>query len=214
MRMRKKKWAQPYLDEHNDFALVNPVEYKGQWKKILGTSTLHVEIGMGKGDYLNNMALMYPEEGWVGIEKDISAIAVACRKALENDEYNNDKKRMIVGQAENMSDWFGEKEIDYIHLNFSDPWPKKYTHKRRLSSSKFLEMYKILLNDNGQIRMKTDNKDLFEDSILYFLDNGFKLTEISVDYRRKDHSEDAITEYEQRFLDLGQPIYQLCSEKA
>ncbi|MBR3365151.1 MAG: tRNA (guanosine(46)-N7)-methyltransferase TrmB, partial [Solobacterium sp.] len=95
---------------------------------------------------------------------------------------------------------------------FSDPWPKRHYHKRRLSSDRFLNMYRSLLAADGCIRMKTDNKDLFEDSVLYFLQNDFILTEFSVDYRRKEHPEDAVTEYESRFLELGQPIYQLCAK--
>ncbi|MBQ3272324.1 MAG: tRNA (guanosine(46)-N7)-methyltransferase TrmB [Solobacterium sp.] len=211
MRMRKKKWADPYLEEHTDYALVNPAEYAGKCKELLGCTCLHVEIGMGKGDYLNNMASMYPEDGWIGIEKEHNVAAVACRKALEAENADIHNKRMIVGPAEEMLNWFAPQEIDVIHLNFSDPWPKKYTHKRRLSSTRFLQMYRTLLNTGGSIRMKTDNKNLFEDSVLYFLENGFTLKEFSVDYRRYDHPEDAVTEYESRFMELGQPIYQLCA---
>lgn len=209
MRMRKKKWAEPYLEAHQDFIFQDPSMYKGKWKELLQKDILHVEIGMGKGGYLNQMASMYPKEGWVGIEKDISAAAVAARKAIEEENADLSNKRMIAGNAENLLNWFGKKEIDVIHLNFSDPWPKKHYHKRRLSSDKFLEMYKLLLSDTGVIRMKTDNKDLFEDSVLYFLNNGFLLSEFSVDFRRNDHSKDAITEYEQKFMEEGQPIYQL-----
>lgn len=211
MRMRKKKWADPWLAEHSDYIYENPVEYKGKWRELFGCEILHVEIGTGKGDYLNNMARMYPSEGWVGIEKDRSAAAVAARKAVEEENPDLHNKRMIVNRAEDMCEWFEEGEIDIIHLNFSDPWPKKHTHKRRLSSKSFLDMYDRLLNENGRIRMKTDNKDLFEDSVCYLNENGWILVEFSVDYRRTNHDEDAVTEYEQRFLDLNQPIYQLCA---
>ena len=207
MRMRKKKWAEPYLCEHDDYALENPVSYKGGWKKLLGCTVLHVEIGTGKGDYLNQMAAMYPEEGWVGIEKDRNAAAVACRKAVEGGDLH--KQKLIVNDGEHLLDWFDENEIDMIHLNFSDPWPKKYTHKRRLSSARFLSMYQTVLSTEGCIRMKTDNQDLFEDSVLYFQQAGFMLDEISVNYRRNPHPEDAITEYESRFMELQQPIYRL-----
>ncbi|HCK88990.1 MAG TPA: tRNA (guanosine(46)-N7)-methyltransferase TrmB [Erysipelotrichaceae bacterium] len=209
MRMRKKKWADPWLSEHADYIYEDPSDMKGKWRELLGGDVLHVEIGTGKGDYLNTMAAMYPEEAWVGIEKDRSAAAVAARKAVEAEDADLHNKRMIVNQAEDMENWFAEKEIDVIHLNFSDPWPKKHAHKRRLSSDKFLQMYARLLSDRGRIRMKTDNKDLFEDSVLYFLNNGFTLTEFSVDFRRTEHPEDAVTEYERRFMDLGQPIYLL-----
>ncbi len=208
MRMRKKKWAQPYLEQHSDYIYENPADLKGKWKELLNCDFLHLEIGMGKGDYLISMSSMYPEEGWIGLEKDTSAAATAARKMIEscNETVNN---RMIAGDAENLEDWFEAGEIDMIHLNFSDPWPKKRAHKKRLSSKHFLNIYDRLLARNGSVRMKTDNKGLFEDSVLYFLDNGFTLTEFSVDYRREEHEEDAVTEYEGKFMALGQPIYML-----
>ncbi len=212
MRMRKKKWADGWLEAHSDYVLSDPKEYAGRWRDLLNADILHVEIGTGKGDYINHMAAMYPEEGWVGIEKDRSAIAVAARKAVEDESDDLHNKRLIVNDAENLLSWFAPGEIDIIHLNFSDPWPKKHYHKRRLSSSRFLTMYRELLSQDGYIRMKTDNKDLFEASVLYFLQNDFTLTEFSVDYRRNEHPEDAVTEYESRFLELGQPIYQLCAK--
>jgi len=212
MRMRKKKWADPWLEEHADYIYADPEENKGKWKQLLHCKELHVEIGMGKGDYLIHMAAMYPAIGWVGMEKDHSAAAVASRKALEADTLQIENNRMICGYAEDMQKWFADGEVDVIHLNFSDPWPKKHAHKKRLSSSKFLEMYRGLLSEDGCIRMKTDNKDLFEDSVLYFIQNDFILSEFSVDYHRVDHPEDAITEYEAKFMELGQPIYQLCAK--
>ena len=209
--MRKKKWAEPYLLSHPELVLPSPEEYKGTWKSLFGTDVLHVEIGMGKGDYLNTMAFMYPEEGWVGIEKDRSAAATAARKLIEDETKSGATERMIAQDAVTLTDWFAEGVVDVIHLNFSDPWPKTYTHKRRLSSQAFLEKYRLILSEHGSIRMKTDNTGLFEDSVRYFLENGFTFTEFSVDYRRNEHPEDAITEYERRFMNLGQPIYQLCA---
>ena len=169
MRMRKKKWADPWLEDHAEYIYADPVQNQGKWKDLFHSTELHVEIGMGKGDYLIHMAEMYPEIGWVGMEKDHSAAAVASRKALEAEPLHIENNRMICGYAEDMQKWFADGEIDVIHLNFSDPWPKKHAHKKRLSSSKFLEMYRSLLSEHGCIRMKTDNKDLFEDSVLYFL---------------------------------------------
>ncbi len=212
--MRKKKWAEPYLEEHTELVIPDPSLYRGKWRELLECSELHVEIGMGKGGYLNTMAAMYPEAGWVGIERDHSAAATAARKLIEDPVLTGKNERMIAGDAAQLLEWFAPEEIDVIHLNFSDPWPKTYTHKRRLSSKKFLEMYRTVLKPDGVIRMKTDNKGLFEDSVIYFLQNGFTFTEFSVDYRRNEHPEDAITEYEQRFMDLGQPVYQLCAVQA
>lgn len=206
MRMRKKKWADPWLEAHDDIALAAPTECRGKWHELLDCQLLHVELGAGKGGYLNTMARMYPDEGWIGLEKDRSAAAVAARKAVESGE-DLSSRRFIVNHAENLADWFAPGEIDVLHLNFSDPWPKKSTHKRRLSSDSFLAMYRTLLAPDGIIAMKTDNKDLFEASVIGFVKAGFCFREFSVDYRRTPHEEDAITEYEQRFLDLGQPIY-------
>ena len=209
--MRKKKWADPYLEEHPEYALKEPDKNAGKWHDVLPGSRLHVEIGTGKGDYLSHMSQMYPDEIWIGIEREHNVAAVACRKVLEQENPDIHNKRMIVGNAEEIENWFAPGEIDVIHLNFSDPWPKRATHKKRLSSSRFLEMYRRLLSTEGEIRMKTDNKGLFEDSVLYFLQGGFTLTEISVDYRREAHEEDAVTEYEAKFMELGQPIYQLAA---
>ena len=212
MRMRKKKWAEPYLEAHQEYVLPDPENYKGKWHETLQCDVLHVEIGTGKGEYLLKMSRMYPEEGWIGIEKDRSVAAVAARKAIESGT-DSTHRRMIALMAENLEDWFADKEIDVLHLNFSDPWPKKKTHKKRLSSSTFLKMYAHILSDNGEIRMKTDNTALFEDSVLYFLENGFTFKEFSVDYRREEHPEDVITEYESKFMELGQPIYRLVAIK-
>ena len=210
MRMRKKKWADPYLEAHQDYIFENPIDYKGKWKQILNCERLHLEIGMGKGSYLIQMASMYPDEGWIGMEKDRSAAAVAAWAKLEGDG-NTSNNRMIAGDARNILDWFEDGEVDVIHLNFSDPWPKKKYQKRRLSSSEFLKIYRTILSEHGQILMKTDNQDLFEDSVLYFQENGFILTDFSVNYRRNEHPEDAITEYESKFMAEGMPIYRLCA---
>ena len=210
MRMRKKKWAEGWMEEHSDYITKDASQYKGTWKQLLKQEELHVEIGMGKGDYLRQMSKMYPDACWVGIERDPSAAAVAARKTIE-EGFDISNNRMICGNAEFMLDWFEGGEIDVIHLNFSDPWPKKHYHKRRLSSSKFLDIYKKVLSENGKILMKTDNQLLFEDSVLYFLQNGFTLTEFSVNYRREEHPEDAITEYESKFMQEGLPIYRLCA---
>lgn len=208
MRMRKKKWADPWLDSHGDYIYQDPSEYKGKWKQLLDRDILHLEIGMGKGSYLIEMAEKYPEEGWVGMERDRSAAAVAARHQLER-EGDTSNNRMIAGDAVRIPEWFAENEVDVIHLNFSDPWEKKKYNKRRLSSSSFLEIYRTILSEDGKIVMKTDNKDLFEDSVLYFQENDFRLTDFSVDYRREEHPEDAITEYESKFMSEGLPIYRL-----
>lgn len=204
MRMRKVKWATDYLPTAS--CLVNePSKQAGNWKKLLDTDTLHIEIGCGKGNYSLDMAKMYPDTGFIAIEKNESAAGIAAKKYDEDTE----KKRLklIQDDASSIGEWFGPREVDVIHLNFSDPWPKKRYAKRRLSSTTFLDQYKRILSFNGEIQMKTDNSALFEYSLIEFQNAGFKMVEISVDYRREKHDEDAITEYEQKFISLGQPIY-------
>ena len=204
MRMRRIKWAVEYLDEAN--CLVRkPEEYKGKWKELLNTDQLHVEIGCGKGNYSLNMSKLYPEQGYVAIEKNESAAGIAAKK------YDTDLEKgnlvLINGDAENLSDWFGNQEIDVIHLNFSDPWPKNRYAKRRLSSSKFLEGYKTVLSADGEVQMKTDNAKLFTYSLLEFQNAGFKMVEVDVDYRKEPHPEDVLTEYEEKFVANNQAIY-------
>ena len=205
MRMRKLPWAESYMEQapivvHDGKAL------RGNWKKVLDCKCLHVEIGCGKGDYLLEMSLHKPQEGWIGIEKDINVAAIAARK-YDQREQKSDRVKLICADAAELDEWFEEGEIDVLHLNFSDPWPKKRAHTKRLSHAAFVERYQRILQTQGEIQMKTDNAGLFEFSLLQFQEGGWFLHEISVDYRREMHEEDAISEYEQRFLSLHQPIY-------
>lgn len=211
MRMRKLAWAADYL-ENAAIVVKNPCAHQGKWKQVLHAADLHVEIGCGKGDYLVAMSKMYPQSGWIGIEKDTNVAAIAARK-YEQDEETQNNSAMIVEDAQEIENWFAVGEIDVLHLNFSDPWPKKRAHKKRLSHASFIARYGRLIQDQGEIRMKTDNASLFEFSLLQFQEGGWYLHEIDVDYRRVTHEEDAVTEYEQRFLDRNQPIYRAVWKK-
>lgn len=208
MRMRRLKWAPEFL-ENSEVVMHEPQVYRGKWKEYLNRSTLHIEIGTGKGDYWIAMSEMYEDFGWIGIEKNESVAALAVRKSGDKKE----NRCFIHGDAANLDEWFAEKEIDVIHLNFSDPWPKKKASKRRLSHASFLDKYKKILSDDGEIQMKTDNSQLFEYSILQFQGNGFELIDFSVDFRRVEHPEDAITEYESKFMEKGNPIYRAVWKK-
>lgn len=202
--MRKVKWAVDYLKDANCL-VEEPNALKGIWKDRFGQKKIHVEIGCGKGNYSLNMAKLYPEEAFIAIEKNESAAGIAAKKFDDTGQYEN--LALIQNDAVSISEWFAPGEIDVIHLNFSDPWPKKRYAKRRLSSSQFLDQYAQILNDDGQIQMKTDNSSLFEYSLLEFQNAGYHMIEISVDYRRETHDEDVMTEYEEKFVSLGQPIY-------
>lgn len=211
MRMRKLPWAESYIKEAG-VVEHDPSSKQGKWKEMLHTDCLHVEIGSGKGDYWILMSQKHPEQGWIGIEKDTNVAAIAVRKYDQLEE-KMDNVSFIQADAQAIEDWFAVGEIDVLHLNFSDPWPKKRAHKKRLSHASFIERYGRILADKGEIAMKTDNSGLFEFSLLQFQEAGWFLHEISVDYRKTPHDEDAITEYEQRFLSLGQPIYRAVWKK-
>ena len=204
MRMRRIKWAVDYLLEAKCLVR-NPQIMQGKWKENLNTKELHVEIGCGKGNYSLNMSKLYPKQGYVAIEKNESAVGIAAKK------YDNDHEKghlaLIHDDAQSLTEWFDEGEIDVIHLNFSDPWPKNRYAKRRLSSAKFLEDYKKVLNPNGEVQMKTDNAKLFAYSLLEFQNAGFYMVDVDVDYRSEPHPEDVLTEYEEKFVSNHQAIY-------
>lgn len=204
MRMRKKSWAEPFLAEHEEVVIASPESLKGNWRNRLNKDHLHLEIGCGKGDYFTQMATMYSESGWIGVEKNINVAAIAAKKAVES---GNDNQLMIALDAEKIDEWFDYGEVDVIHLNFSDPWPKSGYKKRRLSHRRFIEVYEHLLSEQGQIIMKTDNRKLFEFSLLEFAQCHFVLSDVSVDFRAEAHPEDVMTEYETKFVELNQPIY-------
>ena len=201
MRMRNKPWANAFLLAHSK-CIQDPSLFKGQWRQHFGLDKLVLEIGSGKGDYWRSMATMQTDSLWIALEKDKNVSAVALKKtdALENGVW-------IVNDAANLTEWFEVGELDTIHLNFSDPWPKKGHAKRRLTSETYIQTMLDLLKPNGQIKFKTDNKQLFEYTILQWDSQALKIEEFSVDFRRDAHPEDAITEYEQHFMDLGQVIY-------
>lgn len=203
MRVRNLPWAKDYLPTQPSY-VEHPEDYKGKWHEVLQCEKLHLEIGSGKGDYWNQMSIMYPSEGWIGMERNVSVAAMALKK-VENESQKN--RLFLCQDAKDLECWFQEKELDVIHLNFSDPWPKKRNTKRRLSHHSFLEIYKKLLKEDGCIIMKTDNTQLFEFSLLEFAQHGFKLQEVYLDYRKSDHPEDAITEYESKFMKMNHPIY-------
>ncbi len=203
MRMRKKPWAKDMIQQRTDCIINNPETLKGKWKTF-GYEKIVVEIGAGKGDYWIGMAKNNPDELWIAVEKNIDAAAMALKKSLDCTKEN---MKFIVNDADKIDLWFEEGEVDRIHLNFSDPWPKKAHTKRRLTYGSFIDRYRKVLKKEGCIIMKTDNAKLFEYSLVTFSENKWLLKDVSVDFRREIHDEDVITEYENNFMQLGQPIY-------
>lgn len=208
MRMRRIPWSADYLTT-SPSRVHAPEQNKGNWNSSKN-GKLHLEIGCGKGGYSTVMAALYPQDTFVAVERNESAAGLAAKKF---DEAGVSNLSLVYGDGADLSQWFAPGELDIIHLNFSDPWPKKRNAKRRLSAPGFLEQYKTVLADNGQVIMKTDNQALFEYSLPVFAHAGFMLEEVSVDFRREDHPEDPLTEYEEKFVQAGNPIYRAIWQK-
>lgn len=204
MRLRKIKNASERLAEHPELVIPNPEQHLGKWKELFGNDNqVHLEVGMGKGQFLLKLASLNPNINYIGIELFDSVIVQAMKKALE---VNLPNILLINVDGSKLSEIFSEHEIDKIYLNFSDPWPKNRHAKRRLTSPAFLEIYHKILVKGGEIEFKTDNSHLFEYSIIGFNNNGFSFLDFSVNLHSR---EDGIitTEYEDKFRARNLPIY-------
>jgi tRNA (guanine-N7-)-methyltransferase len=186
-----------------------PESNKGKWKEVFNNSNdIHIEIGMGKGDFIIENALTYPNINFIGIEKYDSVIARAIEK-LNDKELPN--LRLIRMDANKIDEVF-DKEISEIYLNFSDPWPKKRHAKRRLTHESFLTFYNNLFKNKCHIIMKTDNDDLYEFSKESFINFGYKINKDIKDLH-KENIFNIETEYEKKFSSLGFTIKYLDVEK-
>lgn len=208
MRLKNIKGAKEKIIK-SPYIIVDPEKHKGTYKKIFNNDNpIHLEIGMGKGDFIINMAQKYPNINFIGIEKFDSVILRATQK-LENIDLPNLK--LIRFDATEIEKIF-DQEIDTIYLNFSDPWPKNRHEDRRLTSKKFLNRYDKIFKEKKHIIQKTDNRHLFEFSLKSFVDYNYKIINISLDLH-KDGIDNIETEYEKRFVSLGFPIYMVEIEK-
>ena len=200
MRLRNVKNKSEILDNAQSL-IKDPFPYKGKWKEYFHNNhPIYVEIGMGKGKFIYENAKMYPDINFIGIEKYDSVIVKAVQR-VEEVLPNLVFIRMDALEIDQVFD----KEVSKIFLNFSDPWPKKRHHLRRLSSSVFLDKYKSITN-NDIIEMRTDNKELFEYSLVSFSKGGYTLEEVYLDYHH-DNMPLITTEYEDKFSSKGMPIY-------
>ena len=208
MRMRKKPWAAEEL-RTNTHLVQNAEENRGKWKELFSNpnNPVHMEIGCGKGRFISQNALKNPNINYLGIEREETVIAMALR--LLNGEPNNNV--FLLGEdIEDVLGFFEQGEIERIYINFCDPWPRKKWAKRRLTYRSFLERYKLLFGDTGEIFFKTDNRDLFEFSLNEFVaDKQWQLSNISLNLHESDFEGNIMTEYEEKFSSSGMPIYRL-----
>ena len=178
----------------------------GTWKEIFGNQNpVQIEIGMGKGKFIHTMAKEHPEINYVGIEKYSSVLLRAIQK-MEQEELPNLK--FLRMDAEDIAKVFGPGEVDKIYLNFSDPWPKDRHAKRRLPSRRFLEKFHKILVHDGEIEFKTDNRALFDFALEEVEAGGFSLVKHTFDLHNDSEmmKGNIMTEYEERFSSIGNPI--------
>lgn len=212
MRMRKKKNLDVRMEACGELLVSRPEELRGTWRKVFGAgkdAVLDLEIGCGKGSFVVEMARQHPEECFVAIERVESVVLLAMEKARDAGVTN---VRFISADANLLGEIFSPGEVSRIYLNFSDPWPPKRQHKRRLTHPRLLAVYDGILSPVGEICFKTDNRCLFEDSICYFSQYGFGLFDVTFDLHATD-TPNVMTEYERNFSSKGFPIYRLVAKK-
>ena len=197
MRTKFKAWAEPYIIEHPEIALTDL-----ELGKLDGFS---LEIGSGKGDFLVSMATKFPSIQFLGVEKNVTCAGFSAKKIVESGLENI---KFLWSDVALVTPKLKDKSVDNIFLNFSDPWPKKRHHKRRLTSDSFLNEYKRILKDDGRLIFKTDNTDLFNFSIETLENNGFKIISKTDTYMSEDDF-DACTEYEAWFRNEHTPIHRM-----
>jgi tRNA (guanine-N7-)-methyltransferase len=207
--MRRKPWAEKEIKENPDFVVPNPEEWKGRWHHFFGNDqAIHIEIGSGKGQFIVNMAKTYPHINFIGIEIQTSVLAVAVRKLkLAKEEFSLSNICLIRENAARLKEVFASQEVERIYLNFSDPWPKRRHAKRRLTHPAFLDVYSSIIKRPGEIHLKTDNEAFFEYSLNSFADYGCRLRNISFNLHESDFENNIMTEYEEKFAQLGKKIY-------
>lgn len=206
MRLRNVKNKEEIL-ANSKFLVKDPYKNRGKWSSVFANNNpIYIEIGMGKGKFIRENARMHSNINFIGIEKYDSVVA-KCLPQID-DELDN---LLIIRMDALEIDKVFDHEIDRIYLNFSDPWPKKRHHFRRLSSSIFLEKYNNIFKNCGSIYMRTDNKDLFTYSLVSFSKNNYVLEDVSLDLHNDIVDDDTFitTEYEDKFSGMGMPIYSI-----
>lgn len=218
MRMRKKKYLEDRLEAVSDILFkidtidrnfntaILEKEYIDFEKWFGNSNPIFLEIGCGKGRFAVEFAKSHPEINVLAVEKSANVIVGACEIAKEE---KADNLRFICGSAEYLEKFIPPHSIERLFLNFSCPFPKKAYASHRLTHRKFLNIYKNLLQKGAEIHQKTDNMHFFEFSISEFSQSGFGIYNVSLDLHSSDFEGNIMTEYESRFVSLGQPIYRL-----
>ena len=210
MRIRKKKWAEPELSVC-DFYIKNPDEHAGKWKQAFKKEQpLYLEIGCGKCGFAGQFALRHPDKNIIALDIKVDMLGVGRRTVVRLFEESGktaddiDNLLLVKYNVEQLDQIIKpEDEIEGLFINFCNPWPRLKHKKRRLTYYKKLEMYKSFLKPGAEIRFKTDDDELFEESIEYFEQSGYEITYITRDLHNSDVTDNIVTEHEKMFSDEG-----------
>ncbi|WP_125153072.1 tRNA (guanosine(46)-N7)-methyltransferase TrmB [Clostridium rectalis] len=203
MRLRKKWWARPEM-EASEFCVIKPREYKGKWKDEFGDKKpIHLELGCGRGSFISQKAEKNLDKNYLAVDLKDEVLIYGLRKVEELELKN---VRIVPLNITFISEIFDKDEIEKIYINFCNPWPKERHNKRRLTHTKFLTEYKKFLKSGSEIWFKTDDDQLFEDSITYFKESGFNIEYLTYDLHNSDFKNNIVTEYEEKFSTMGTKI--------
>ena len=210
MRLRNIPGAKEAIVE-SEFVISEPEKRKGKWKELFGNENpVHLEIGMGKGRFMMDMARLHPKINYIGIEMYDSVLLRAVQKyeALVEEGQRLENLYFLRMDARNLENVFEKGEVGKIYLNFSDPWPKARHASRRLTSREFLARYDKVLAPDGVIEFKTDNRGLFDFSLEEVPEAGWKLLAHTYDLHHDEEmvKGNVMTEYEEKFSSMGNPI--------
>ncbi len=198
MRLRKKRWALPELEE-NPYIYINPYELNGKWHEVFkNDQPMQLEIGTGRGEFIVELAKRNPDINYVTMDVESNIFVYAGRNIQEA---QLDNLIGVLDNAENLSKIFTESDIEKIYINFCNPWPKPRQHKRRLTHPRLLNEYKKVLKEGSEIELKTDDDGLYEDSLEYFNAEGFEILETDTDLKVNENS--IVTNYESKWRNLG-----------
>ncbi|WP_328701592.1 tRNA (guanosine(46)-N7)-methyltransferase TrmB [Clostridium vitabionis] len=211
MRLRHIPGSEQMVGE-SPLVIHNPEAERGRWTRIFeAASPIRLEIGMGKGIFLHEMAREYPGVSFIGVERYATVLLKAIAK-LTADPLPN--LRFLCADAKELDKIFAPGEVDRIYLNFSDPWPKKRHADRRLTSPEFLAVYDRILAPSGTLEFKTDNRGLFDYSVETVQECGWTITGLTYDLHRSSMGiGNVMTEYEAKFSAKGNPICKLAARR-
>lgn len=215
MRLRNIPGARETV-ANSPFVVQEPSTVRGRWKDVFGNENpIFIEVGMGKGKFLTEQALKNPDKNFVGIERYTSVLlrALQKREALEQEPAN---LLYLCIDAKELPQTFGPGEVAGIYLNFSDPWPKDRHAKRRLPSREFLARYRQILQPGGRVEFKTDNEALFSFALEECREAGWELLLCTHDLHHEPElvKDNVMTEYEEKFSSMGNPIHKLIMRPA